>query len=320
MVFRWYTSIMKTILLLLTAATLLFSNERTQVHMGTFISVRIADDNLSDAVFALFADLDQRLSTYKSDSEISRLNREYKADLSPVTRDILERSIAMNGLTHGVFDVTVGSLTHGAYHFGTQEQLPTSKEIRMALAMVGGERIHINGDSVSVEPGTIIDLGGIAKGYAVDLASDMLVRRGVSQAVVAASGDIGCLGECEVKIADPFHPEGYIASVSSSLKRFAISTSGNYERYIRNKAHNHLLDPKTGLSEQYFASVTLMGAGDNTSLDALSTAVAVMGEKKAVALLSSMPYIRYYLVCNDGKVIQSQNLENWEGVRFSKVH
>lgn len=299
---------------------LLFGSERTQVHMGTLISVRIDDANLSDEVFALFRDLDQRLSTYKSDSEISRLNRDHEAVVSPIARDVLERSIAMNRLTHGVFDVTIGSLSHGAYHFGSDERLPEQDEIDRMRQFVGGDRLYRDKERFRVAPGTVIDLGGIAKGYAVDLACTMLERKGVQNAVIAASGDIGCLGECDVVIADPFHPEGAIARIRSTLPRFAISTSGNYERYIRTKEHNHLLDPKTGKSEQTFASVTLMGEGDNTALDALSTAVAVMDEEGAVSLLESMPSIGYYLVRNDGKVIQSPLLKKWEGVHFSKVN
>jgi thiamine biosynthesis lipoprotein len=294
-----------------------WGGERTQVHMGTLISARIADANLSDEVFTLFQDLDRRLSTYKSDSEISRLNREHEADVSPVTRDILKRSIEINRLTHGAFDVTIGSLSHGAYRFGTDERIPTQGEIDRLRRFVGADRLRLDKGRLRVLPGTVIDLGGIAKGYAVDLACDLVKRHGVDEAVIAASGDIGCLKECEVMIVDPFHPEGFIARIESTLPRFSISTSGNYERYIRTKEHNHLLNPKTGKSERIFASVTLMGEGDNTTLDALSTAVAVMEEKEALSLLESMPKIRYYLVRNDGRVIQSPLLEKWEGVRFS---
>lgn len=297
-----------------------WGGERTQVHMGTLIGVRISDANLSDEVFSLFHDLDRRLSTYKSDSEISRLNREGEADVSPLTRDILKRSIEMNRLTHGAFDVTIGSLSHGAYRFGMDERLPTQGEIDRMRRLVGADRLRMEGGKVRVLPGTVIDLGGIAKGYAVDLACDRVKRHGVEEAVIAASGDIGCLGRCEVMIADPFHPEGFIARVESTLPRFSISTSGNYERYIRTKEHNHLLNPKTGKSERLFASVTLMGEGDNTTLDALSTAVAVMEEKEALSLLESMPQIRYYLVFNDGRVLYSPLLQHWRGVRFSTAN
>lgn len=301
-------------------ATLLGAHERTQVHMGTLINIRMDDENLSDKVFDLFSDLDQRLSTYKRDSEISRLNRNGDVNVSAVTREVLERSVEMNRLTHGAFDVTIGSLSHGAYHFGGEEKLPTSAEITRALTFVGGDHLKIDHDRVYVTPGTIIDLGGIGKGFAVDKSIELLQQYGVTKAVIAASGDIGCLGECEVKITDPFHPNAFIATVTSSLSRFAISTSGNYERYIRNKEHNHLLDPKTGKSEQKFASVTLMAEGDNTALDALSTAVAVMGEKEGIVLLQSMPDIHYYLVHNNGGVIQSKNLKNWKGVSFNIEH
>lgn len=295
-----------------------WGGERTQVHMGTLISVRTADENLSDEVFALFDDLDRRLSTYKSDSEISRLNREHETDVSPVTYDILKRSIEINRLTHGAFDVTIGSLSHGAYHFGTDERLPTQDEIDRMRRFVGTDRLRMDKGTPRVMPGTIIDLGGIAKGYAVDLACDLVKRHGVDEAVIAASGDIGCLGKCTVMIADPFHPAGFIARIEATLPRFSISTSGNYERYIRTKEHNHLLNPKTGKSERIFASVTLMGEGENTTLDALSTAVAVMEEKEALSLLELMPQIRYYLLRNDGRVIQSPLLFQWKGVRFSK--
>ncbi len=301
-------------------ATLLGAHERTQVHMGTLINIRMDDENLSDKVFDLFSDLDQRLSTYKRDSEISRLNRNGDINVSAVTREVLERSVEMNRLTHGAFDVTIGSLSHGAYHFGGEEKLPTSAEITRALTFVGEDHLKIDHDRVYVTPGTIIDLGGIGKGFAVDKSIELLQQYGVTKAVIAASGDIGCLGECEVKITDPFHPNAFIATVTSSLSRFAISTSGNYERYIRNKEHNHLLDPKTGKSEQRFASVTLMAEGDNTALDALSTAVAVMGEKEGIVLLQSMPDIHYYLVHNNGSVVQSKNLKNWKGVSFNIEH
>lgn len=283
--------------------------------MGTLISVRVADENLSDAVFNLFHELDMKLSTYKSDSEISRLNRDYEINASKVTGNILERSLEMNRISHGAFDITIGSLSHGAYHFGGAEKLPTPATIHHALAFVGGNHIQMENDKVRITPGTIIDLGGIGKGYAVDLAIELLSQHNMSSAIIAASGDIGCLGPCDVKITDPFHPDGYFGAISSTLPRFAISTSGNYERYIRTKEHNHLLNPKTGKSERIFASVTLMGEGDNTKLDALATAVSVMHLKDAIRLLQEQK-IAYILILNDGTLFQS---EMPNGVFFSKV-
>jgi thiamine biosynthesis lipoprotein len=308
---------MKKLLLLFSTITFLYATPRTQMHMGTLIHVNVADENLSDAVFSLFKELDNRLSTYKSDSEISHLNRDYEINASIDTQKILERSLEMSQISDGAFDVTIGSLTHGAYRFGHEdEHLPTTSEIMTLKKFVGSKRMFLKGTNVKILPKTIIDLGGIAKGYAVDLSLELLERQSVKKAVVAASGDIGCLGSCDVHIQDPFHPDGSIALIHSSLRRIAISTSGNYERYIKNKTHNHLLDPKTGLSEQRYASITLIDKEDNTRLDALATAVSVMEEKKACALLYSLK-IGYVLITNDGKIIK--NIPH-EGIILDLLH
>jgi len=307
---------MKYLLLILVLTVLAYPKERTQVHMGTLITLDLEDAHAADAVFDLFRELDARLSTYKNDSEISRLNRRETTSVSSVTRAILERSLQMYRLSAGAFDVTIGSVTHDAYRFGAEERLPDTKTLHQALKRVGSERIRIGSDRIELDPGTKIDLGGIAKGYAVDLAVGLLHERGTEKGVIAASGDIGCIGPCDVRIADPFHPDGHIATVSSTLNRFAISTSGNYERYIKSKTHNHLIDPKSGMSEQRYASITLMDVGDNTRIDALATAVSVMEEEKALSLLRSLK-MGYFLIRNDGKMIHGGTPE---GVSVTMNH
>ena len=280
--------------------------------MGTLISVTVADDNIGDEVFGLFSDLDNRLSTYKSDSEISRLNRHLELNVSDVTRVVLERSMEMYQISNGAFDVTIGSITHGAYRFGyDDEQLPSQKELQNAKKSVGSNQMNIVGNNIKLLPGMIIDLGGIGKGYAVDMAINLLKQKGVAKAVVAASGDIGCLGECEVQIQDPFHTQGYIATITSTLPRLAISTSGNYERYIKNKTHNHLIDPKTGQSQQRYASITLIDTEDNTRIDALATAVSIMEEQKAISILEKLK-IAYVLIRNDGSRLKNPILKGVE--------
>ena len=286
--------------------TSLWGNQRTQAHMGTLISVNVADENLSDEVFFLFGDLDNRLSTYKSDSEISRLNRRLELNVSEVTRRVLERSMEMSRLSDGAFDVTIGAVTHGIYRFGyDNEHLPSKIQLQKSQNRVGVYRMQIEGNHVTLLPGTIIDLGGIGKGYAVDLAMNLLKQKGVSNAVVAASGDIGCWGGCTIEIQDPFHPKGHIATITSTLPHLAVSTSGNYERYIKNKTHNHLINPKTGQSQQRYASITLIDTGDNTRIDALATAVSVMEEEKAIEMLKKLN-ITYVLIRNDGTMVKSK--------------
>lgn len=300
---------MKYLLLLILIYESLWSMERTQVHMGTMISVTVADQEVSDAVFDLFSYLDKTLSTYKKDSEISHLNKHGEANVSTATHEVLKRSLEMYRLSGGAFDVTIGSLTHNAYRFGyADEHLPSAQEVERLAKFVGSGRIRITETAVHLLPGTVIDLGGIGKGFAVDRAVELMVQKGVSGGVVAASGDIGCLGPCEIRVQDPFHADGSIALITSALPRFAISTSGNYERYIRTKANNHLIDPKTHKPQQRYASITLMDSGDNTRLDALATAVSVMDEDKALSMLATLG-IGYLLIRNDGRVVQSPSIK-----------
>lgn len=307
---------MKIFLIILFLTLTLFADDRMQVHMGTMISVKIDDENGSDAVFELFRELDESLSTYKSDSEISRLNRYGKLKLTAQTKTVLERSLEISKLTNGVFDVTIGALSHGAYHFGAKERVPSKTELKEALLNVGASKLRIKDDYAFLSHGAIVDLGGIAKGYAVDLSIELLKKRGVDRAVVAASGDIGCIGSCEIAITDPFSPNRTFATIRSILPILAVSTSGNYERFIKNKIHNHLLNPKTGKSEQLFASVTLMGSGDNTMLDALATAISIMSPSEALSLLRDKK-IAYVLVLNNKEIFKG-NLPDGVVVDFLK--
>lgn len=273
--------------------------------MGTFISVKTAQELDSDRIFLLFSELDQTLSTYKPDSEISRLNRGERFEVSLKTRDILNRSIEIHQMTDGAFDITVGAWTHKGYRFGYKKENVLDDQKRESLGLLTGmNRMHMDDTTVWVQEGTTLDLGGIAKGYAVDLSLELLEHKGVSESVVSASGDIGCLGECTVWIQNPFVPNGYIGKIHSNLPRLAVSTSGNYERYIKSKENNHLLNPKTGKPQQIYASVTLISDKDNTKLDALATAVTVMDEQKALYLLQK-EQIAFVLIHNDGTCIQS---------------
>lgn len=295
---------MKWIGILFLLSSMAYGYERTQVHMGTLITVKSSDEESIDRVFELFYDLDKRLSTYKEDSEISRLNRTGSLELSESTREVLERSREISLLTEGVFDVTIGSLSHDTYRFGRDEKLPKRSELQQAVQKIGSEKLTLEGNQALLSSGSIIDLGGIGKGYAVDRSIRLLQERDIKQAIVAASGDIGCIGECNVAITDPFKPQSIYKTLHSSWNRFAISTSGNYERYIKNKTHNHLLNPKTGQSQQLYASVTLYGSGDNTKLDALATAIAIMPLKKGLKLLKEQN-IGYVLILNNGQIYES---------------
>lgn len=285
----------------------LHAAERTRVMMGTFATVTLPDTNVScsDDAFAAMETVDRTLSSYDPHAEIYRLNHERSIRISPMTHDALLKAKHYYVQSGGYFDVTVGAITKGEFHFGEAERLPDESERKRAA--VGFSLLEFNATHARLKPGAMVDLGGFGKGYGIDRAADALKRCGISHATVGLSGDIRCLGSCLLAIQDPFS-EGVLMTFRTRLPETGISTSGNYRRYVGDKTHNHLIDPKTHNSEQVFASVTLVGSAPNSDLDAWTTAASVMPPKKAVAFLSSLP-VGYVIVYSDGRIAESSNLK-----------
>ena len=285
---------------------------RSQVHMGTFVHISLEKSNAShfQPSFEVFRKLDQLLSHFKESSEISRLNKDRRLKVSPETLEILFLAREYHKLTEGYFDVTLGALTIDTYQFNQSgAKIPTSREIKKALPKIGMNTLKINQDQVELETaGVKIDLGGIGKGYAVDKASLYLRSQGVSVAQVAASGDIRCFEKCEFSIANPFLENSLIGPFFAAIENLSISTSGNYQNFVKSKKTNHLLNPKTGQPQQIFARVTLFSKSENTKIDALATAVSVMPLRLAEKILREQS-IGYILILNDGSLSKSQNLD-----------
>ena len=131
------------------------------------------------------------------------------------------------------------------------------------------------------------------------------------------SGDIRCLDICSMAIQNPFG-EGTMAEFTTKVSNTAISTSGNYRRFIKSKENNHLIDPKRKTSQQLFASITLLSHGSNSDIDAYATAASVMPLEEAVSFLGSLD-LAYVLVRNNGDQYVSENLGDYvEALRFTQ--
>jgi thiamine biosynthesis lipoprotein len=283
--------------------------ERTRVMMGTYATVTAPDAQAHciDNAFAAMARVEKALSSYDPEAEVYRLNRQRRIRTSAMLHDALEKSERYYRRSGGYFDVTIGSLTRGAYRFGEAERIPDRAQ--MQGAAVGLSLLEFNATSAALKPGAMLDLGGFGKGYGVDRASAALKRCGVKKGRVALSGDIRCLGTCLLGVQDPFS-DRVLLTFETVHEESGISTSGNYRRYVGDTAHSHLLDPKTRTSERAFASVTLIGTADSSDLDAWTTSAAVMPPKEAEAFLSSLG-VAYLLVYNDGTIVKSANLAHY---------
>ncbi len=291
--------------------------ERTQVLMGTYVSISLPQDKKEalQKSFESLKEVENALSSYDKKADIYRLNHDRRTKISPYTYDALKLSRVYYERSSGYFDITVGSITKSLYRFGEKERLVKCDTLQKAK--IGLDGLHFNTKEAWLDEGVVIDLGGMGKGFGVDKVVQYLSEQNITKGTIALSGDIRCLDICSMAIQNPFG-EGTIAEFTTKVSNTAISTSGNYRRFIKSKENNHLIDPKRKTSQQLFASITLLSHGSNSDIDAYATAASVMPLEKAVSFLGSLD-LAYVLVCNNGDQYVSENLGDYvEALRFTQ--
>jgi len=296
--------------------------DKTFQVMGTEAKVEFEADSeklaqkLIQDVVAEMNRIDRLMSPFKSTSELSRLNREGSSRPVKVTSELfrlLELSIEYSKLTEGSFDVTFSSLGY-LYNY-RKEQKPSQSQIDDLTPSIDYRSIVLSNKDKAVSfknSNTRVDLGGIAKGHAVDQCIKLLVASGIKNAFVSAGGDSRVVGKkgdrlWYIGIRDPRDRKKLI--VNMPLEEVSISTSGDYERFfIKDKVrYHHILDPKTGDSARASRSVTIL-APTSTRADALSTSVFVLGPKKGMALINSIPDVSAIIIDKAGIMTFSDDL------------
>ena len=244
-----------------------------------------------------FEQIEALMSRYIPESELSRVNLLAAKKPLVVSKELfalLEKSLLMSQLSSGAFDITFASV--GRYYDYRQKLKPSKKQIIEGLHSLSYQHVVLNNYDQSVyfkAPGVVLDLGGIAKGYAVDEGIKLLRELGVNHARLSAGGDMYLLGDKMTKpwvvaIRDPRDESKN--SVVMPLADVALSTSGDYERYFIDEGGervHHIISPDSGKSASGLMSVSVMGP-DTTTTDALSTAVFVLGLEKGMALVNRL--------------------------------
>jgi thiamine biosynthesis lipoprotein len=295
---------------------------RSENIMGTRCSVELWSDDPARgeaAISSVFDDMkriDRLMSTWKEDTEISRVNREggrHPVKTSPELFRLLQVSVDYSKLTHGAFDITYASVGY-LYDFKKGVH-PDQKAIDAALPGINWRHMVLDAKNNTVfftRPGMRIDLGGIAKGHSVDRGIEILRKQGVTRAMVNAGGDTRIIGDrfgkpWVVGVRDPDH-EGKVF-LRLPLTDAAFSTSGDYERYFDEdgKRFHHIIDPKTGDSARKCRSVTVISSSA-TRTDALTKSVFIMGPEEGIAFINTLSDVDAVAVAPDGKVIYSKGL------------
>jgi thiamine biosynthesis lipoprotein len=295
---------------------------REEAIMGTAITVELFADTRERAdmatasVMAEMHRIDATMSPHKPDSELSRINAGAAAGpvaLSAEMYGLLERAIAFSQASDGAFDITYAAA--GQLYDYRAGVAPAADALAAARPLVGWRHLQLDPATRSVRfarPGVRIDLGGFAKGHAVDNSVAILRRLGIAHAMVAAGGDSRVLGDRRgrpwtIAIRDP-RREGEVVALLP-LEDVSISTSGDYERFFEREGvrFHHLLDPRTGRSPDGVRSVTVL-ADDGLTSEAFSKIVFVLGVEAGLRFVDAHPGIDAVIVDAHGDLHYSDGL------------
>jgi len=304
--------------------------------MGTFARVVVVAENSKtaqesiEAAFIKINRVDDLMSDYKDDSEISRVNKEafhQPVEVSQSTFDVLQKSIEFSELSDGAFDVTVGPLVDIWRLAAEANSVPSEDELSVARSKVGYEKLILDANQMTARfavDGMRIDLGGIAKGYAIDKAIEAMQTTGAIGGMVDIGGDIRCFGRPSGKkfwligLQDPNENSDFRFPISDfpvgtgmpllvlKLTDDAVATSGGYRRFalIDGKRFSHIINRQTGESAQGLASITIISK-NAIDTDALATAVSVLGVEKGLALIESILQAEAILITSQNKIIKT---------------
>lgn len=265
--------------------------------MGTYVEVTSDNKDAAKIAFAEIRRLDQLLSKFNPQSEVSKLNREGQLRVSPDTLKVIKEAKEFYEQSNGAFDITVAPLVDIWKQAINTQKLPREEKIILAKELVGSNNLIIDEKTSTVKllkKGMQIDLGGIAKGYAVDGAVKKLKATGIKSCLINAGGNMFAIGKkgqapWKIGIQHPRKPGKIIGFMF--IHDQAIATSGDYEQFfiVNNRRLSHIIDPKTGYPvNNDVVSVTVVSS-DATTCDALSTAVFVLGKEKGLQLVKKFP-------------------------------
>ncbi len=274
--------------------------------MGTRYTVKVVDlpghpQTVENDIQRELQRIDGLMSTYRGDSELSKLNRFDRTgewfDVSPQTAAVIEEALAVGRLTGGAFDVTVGPLVN-LWNFGPDktivEEVPTPEAIETAAIRVGFQHVELRTDPPAVRKklaGLYIDLSGVAKGYAVDRVAEYLAGRGMENFLVEIGGEVRAAGNNHLGVPWRIGVERPVAGIRTiekavALLDLAMATSGDYRNYFERDGvrYSHIIDPRTGRPVTHrLASVTVLDASCARA-DALATALMVLGPREGFEL------------------------------------
>jgi thiamine biosynthesis lipoprotein len=292
--------------------------------MGTLVSITAVaptSDAAQRAINVGFNEikrLEQLLSTWIPESELSRVNQaagQRPTTVSHETLEVVQRSLDVTRLTDGGFNIAVGPAVE-AWSVMERQHVPSKAELQQLMPLTDWTSIQVNDGERTIflpREGMRIDVGGIGKGYAADRVVDEMKKAGANGGVVALSGDIKTFGALpgtdgfSVGIRHP-RKDGEVLAIIE-LKDEAISTAGDYERYFERDGirYHHILDPRSLEPARECQSVTVV-AKEGALADGMDTGIFVLGPQRGMELVERLPNVEAVIVDRDGRMTVSSGL------------
>lgn len=300
--------------------------KRPQKLMGNAFEITVVSDDENSANLHIDAAIDEiqriekLLTTFNDESQTNLINRNagmksLKVDWEIF--DLIERSLRISKITNGYFDISYGGIDKSFWNFDKEmKELPNTELIKEHLKLVNYQNIILNRENQTAflkEKGMRIGFGGIGKGYAAEMAKQVLQKRGVNSGIVNASGDLTTWGTqangkpWTVGIADPDNsrqPFSYM-----NITDMAIATSGNYEKFvvINGEKYSHTINPKTGMPVSGVKSVTVFCPNAEIA-DAMATPVSIMGIDAALNMVNQISHLECIIIDDKDNIYSSQNI------------
>ncbi|MFD2571574.1 FAD:protein FMN transferase [Spirosoma soli] len=299
--------------------------KRTVKLMGSRFDITIvANDSLSaeqniDTVIAEVTRIENLISDWKADSQISQVNK--NAGVAPVRVEpevfaLTERAIHFSRLTNGAFDISFAAMDRIWKFDGSMTAMPSPQAIKKSVEKVGYQNIVLDRKQSTIflkKKGMKIGFGALGEGYATDRCRDMMLARGIKAGIVNGSGDMSTWGkqpdgsDWAIGITNPLHKDTVFAVVP--LRQSAVVTSGSYEKFVvfNGKRYAHIINPSTGYPATGVSSVTVFGPSAETA-NGFSTSLMVLGKEAGLKLIKQHPAYSYIMITDDGQIFSSPDL------------
>lgn len=300
--------------------------KRTTLLMGGRFDITIvAKDSLTaeksiDEVIAEITRIENLISDWKPDSQVSEVNQNAGIKPIKVDREVFEltkRAIQFSEATKGGFDVSFAAMDRIWKFDGSMTEMPSAEAIKKSVAKVGYKNIILDSVQSTIFlklKGMKIGFGALGEGYATDKCRNMMLKKGIKAGIVNGSGDMTAWGrqpngkDWNIGMTNPFHPDTLFAVVP--LNDGAVTTSGNYEKYVvfNGKRYSHIINPATGYPATGLCSVSVFGPNAETA-NGLSTSLMVLGQKEGLLLLKNYPDYSCVMITDNGKIVKSSNFK-----------